>query len=85
MRDNSGKQQRSLRGTPVSIRQFDDGSSIVYFEDGGQQIAFRPRRFDEPAKPPLAFLYYWQVEQNRPDIETWEQIRQAVKTSRSES
>jgi hypothetical protein len=65
--------------TLINIRRFDDGSSIMYFEEGGRQVNFIPRNFDEPPKVPKAYLYYWQVERNRPDITTWEQIRQVEK------
>ncbi|MDR1558581.1 MAG: hypothetical protein LBS84_02575 [Clostridiales bacterium] len=65
MTNNDRKQRRSsLWGTLVSIRRFDDGSSIMYFEEGGQQVNFPLRRADEPPKVPKAL---------------WEQIRQAEK------
>jgi hypothetical protein len=58
----------------------------MYYNNGKVALCAVPRSmYDENRTPPKAYLYYWQVEQNRPDIETWEQIRQAEKTSRSES
>jgi hypothetical protein len=78
------QQRRYLWETLVSIRRFGDDSSIMYFAEGGRQINFIPYG-DEPLPVPMAYLYYWQVERNRPDVTTWEQIKQAEKTSRSES
>jgi hypothetical protein len=77
--DGGNQSYHTPWGTPVSIRRFDDKSEIVYYDNGMIGTAFTPQRFDDPPKPPKALLYYWQVERNRPDIETWEQIRQAEK------
>jgi hypothetical protein len=63
-------------------RVFDDGSSIMYYDNGYIRISHKPCKMcetSEQPKIPTARLYYWQVMMNRPDVTTWEDIRKADK------
>jgi hypothetical protein len=67
-------------GIPTHIRSFDDGSGIIYYDNGYIVLTSKPALMtDEPCPIPKSHLYYWQVIRNRPDISTWEQIAEALK------
>jgi hypothetical protein len=68
---------------PTHIRKFQDGSCIVYYDNGQVLIGYPPRNTPGPRLRD-AVLYHWQVERNRPDITTWEQIREAERTEEDE-
>ena len=63
--------------TPTRVLNFQDGSSIVFYENGHIFTPRNPVGVDVPARVPEAELYYWQVVRNRPEISTWEQIEEA--------
>jgi hypothetical protein len=68
---------------PTHIREFQDRSSIVYYDNGQVLLGYTPRSVFDP-RVPEAYLYYWQVMMNRPDITTWEQIREAERAEKDE-
>jgi hypothetical protein len=64
----------------IRMLEFEDDSSLMYYPDGKIRCWFKPwDTEEEPQKIPKAYLYYWQVERNRPDITTWEQMEQVKK------
>jgi hypothetical protein len=66
--------QGKLRhGYPTGTLAFDDGSGLTFHGDG--RVSFS----DVPAWPPLAYIYYWQILRGRPDVATWEEMREAEK------
>jgi hypothetical protein len=66
-------------GILTHIRHFPDGSRIMYYDNGEIRFAWEPCSVLETPPSPQAHLYYWHVERNRPDIVTWEDIRNAEK------
>ena len=63
--------------TPTRVLNFQDGSIVVFYDNGH---IFTPRNtvgVNEPAPVPEAELYYWQVIRNKPEISTWEEIKEA--------
>jgi hypothetical protein len=68
-------------GKITHTRRFSDDSGIMYYDNNMMSLFGRPRNGldDSPSLPPTAYLYYWQVIRNRPDIKTWEDIRRADK------
>jgi hypothetical protein len=67
-----------IDGSVTHIRSFDDGSCVMYYDNGRVTLCAKPRNaFDENRTPPKAYLYYWRVEQNTPGVSTWEDIKRA--------
>jgi hypothetical protein len=66
-------------GRITHSRHFFDDSSLIYYDSGLIGSCCNPPSLlaAEPFKVPDAVLYLWQIELRRPDITTWEQIRQA--------
>jgi hypothetical protein len=69
---------------PTHIREFNDDSKIIYYDDGTVYICTIPSNaFEEgPHLPPKAELYYWQVIEGRPDVKTRDDIKKARKAER---
>jgi hypothetical protein len=68
-------------GFHTHTRSFDDGSNIMYYDSGHMFIRCYPAPVtDDPCPVPKSHLYYWQVICNRPDISTWEQIAEAIRS-----
>jgi hypothetical protein len=79
-----GNKWDAIKGaTPTHVRNFQDKSGIMYYDNGCITIFRCPLNFEEPYRVPEAELYYWQVIRNRPDISTWEQIKEAENENHS--
>jgi hypothetical protein len=62
----------------IRVLEFEDDSSLMYYPDGTIKIGYTPWNVEKVPPPvPLAKLYYWHVEENRPDVNTWEDIKAA--------
>ena len=63
--------------TPTRVLNFQDGSEIRFYDNGYISVSRRPTRMGEPIRVPEAELYYWRIMRNRPEISTWEEIKEA--------
>jgi hypothetical protein len=70
----------SAKGTAVSIRLFDDGSYLTHFDSGELILEWGlsdDEPCEDPAPVPKAYLYYWRVICECPDVNTWSDIEEA--------
>ena len=65
--------------TRTHVMNFQDGSEIRFYDNGYMSVSRKMTKMNEPAPVPEAELYYWQAMRDRPDVKTWEDIKNAEK------